>query len=141
MDGTKLIKEDKIKLEILVKEDFNPWAVSDASVFLRYCCPECEFQSKGLITFGEHAITNHHRSSVLFKPEETELKSEVAPDNSDDEDYDPLLVEAKVKIDQSEESSMLPVVTTVIERPLSNAIDIEGDVFICKKCLLLTKIL
>ena len=116
MDDTKLIEEDRIKLEILVKEDFNPWAVSDASVFLRYCCPECEFQSKGLITFGEHAITNHHRSSVLFKPEETELKYEIQDDinldNSDDENYDPLLVEPKEKINLtktiSEESVVEP---------------------------------
>ena len=91
---TKLLGDVRIKHEV-PEEDFNPWAVSDASVFLRYCCPECEFQSKGLITFGEHALTNHHRSSVLFKPEETELQCVNNADNSEAENCDPLLIEAK----------------------------------------------
>ena len=91
------VKEEKC--DIISHNDINPWNVSDASVFLKYSCPECEFQSKGLDTFGEHAIANHHRSSVLFKPEQTELKSELqdVSDYIDEDDY--MLVEPKVKID------------------------------------------
>ena len=130
------VKEEKC--DIISHNDINPWNVSDASVFLKYSCPECEFQSKGLDTFGEHAIANHHRSSVLFKPEQTELKSELqdVSDYIDEDDY--MLVEPKVKIDlantEQEKSSILPVVTPVFERPLSSTINVEGDVFVCKKC-------
>ena len=40
----------------------NPWDVSDASVFLKYCCPECDYQCTHLENFGEHAKTNHDLS-------------------------------------------------------------------------------
>ena len=40
----------------------NPWDVSDASVFLKYCCPECDYQCAHLDNFGEHAQTNHDLS-------------------------------------------------------------------------------
>ena len=58
--------DDDIK-ECDISHTINPWDVTDASVFLKYCCPECDFQSKGLSQFGEHALSNHDRSSVLFK--------------------------------------------------------------------------
>ena len=35
---------------------FNPWNVSDLSVFLRYCCPECDFKCKETHLFCDHSI-------------------------------------------------------------------------------------
>ena len=42
----KKIKEENLACcdPIAIKDrDENPWAVEDASVFLKYCCPECDF--------------------------------------------------------------------------------------------------
>ena len=36
------------------KIKFNPWAVTDASVFLKYCCPECDYTDKILELFKKH---------------------------------------------------------------------------------------
>ena len=47
-------------------QDSNPWAVSDASVFLKYCCPDCDYNHRELIVFSKHALENHKESSVLF---------------------------------------------------------------------------
>ena len=44
----------------------NPWDVSDPSVFLRYCCPECDFQAVELLGFSQHAVMNHILSETLF---------------------------------------------------------------------------
>ena len=30
-----------------IYDEINPWEVEDVSTFLKYCCPECEFQDKG----------------------------------------------------------------------------------------------
>ena len=45
---------------------FNPWAVTDASVFLKYCCPECEFNDPILQHFADHAVSYHPNASSLF---------------------------------------------------------------------------
>ena len=55
--------EPAIKLE---KFDENPWSVNDASVFLKYCCPECDYNSESLKVFSNHALQYHERSSTLF---------------------------------------------------------------------------
>ena len=44
----------------------NPWCVDDATAFLKFCCPECEYQIPDLYMFSEHAIRNHIKSVVLF---------------------------------------------------------------------------
>ena len=44
----------------------NPWDVTDASVFLQYCCPECDHRSKNLELFSDHALGNHPKSIKLF---------------------------------------------------------------------------
>ena len=49
----------------------NPWDVSNASVFLSYSCPECDFNSGELLAFSQHAIINHVLSNILF--EQTDL--------------------------------------------------------------------
>ena len=54
---------------VIKKEDFdtNPWSVDDASVFLKYNCPECDYNDGSLKVFSHHALENHVRSSILFK--------------------------------------------------------------------------
>ena len=52
----------------------NPWEVSDASVFLKYCCPECDYQFVQLEIFVIHATKYHDLSRNLF--EETKINSE-----------------------------------------------------------------
>ena len=62
----------------------NPWDVLDASLFLKYCCPECNHQSKELDNFTEHALRNHELSKILFDDKtfeqdgggDTEIKTE-----------------------------------------------------------------
>jgi hypothetical protein len=48
----------------------NLWRVKDASVFLKYCCPECEFVNQDLQSFTDHAIANHKDALVLFPHEQ-----------------------------------------------------------------------
>ena len=61
-----------------VKIDFtNPWAVSDASVFLRYCCPECEQTCLNLHDFTEHALKNHEKALTLFSDIKVEPFEEI----------------------------------------------------------------
>merc|ERR1712051_1120981 len=45
----------------------NPWNVPDASFFLKYSCPECDFQITHLNIFEVHATTQHELSSILFE--------------------------------------------------------------------------
>ena len=52
---------------------FNPWNVSDLSVFLRYCCPECDFKCEETHLFCEHAIDQHENSSALLKNQQCEI--------------------------------------------------------------------
>ena len=56
--------EPIIKMETC---DSNPWSVEDAAVFLKYCCPECEYNSEDLNVFSIHALENHERSTTLFE--------------------------------------------------------------------------
>ena len=44
----------------------NPWDVSDPAVFLKYCCPECDFKCGELLGFSQHAVINHVLSTTLF---------------------------------------------------------------------------
>ena len=60
--------------------DQNPWDVLDASLFLKYCCPECDHQCKELHGFAEHALSNHERSKVLFDKDSNIEKQEVKCD-------------------------------------------------------------
>ena len=62
------IKKEPVEIQLQnVEVDFNPWKVKDASVFLKYCCPECDFQSLELNRFSSHALENHLKSSTLFE--------------------------------------------------------------------------
>ena len=69
--GLEIMEDVKVKVDSPELVDFNPWAVSDASVFLRYCCPECSFQSSVLSQFSEHALSVHHdKAKTLFSDQE-----------------------------------------------------------------------
>ena len=46
---------------------FNPWDVPSAAVFLKYCCPECDYQVSDLPFFEEHASRNHELSRIFFR--------------------------------------------------------------------------
>ena len=45
----------------------NPWNVSDLSLFLRYCCPECEYKCEEAHFFCDHALDFHKNSNVLLE--------------------------------------------------------------------------
>ena len=63
----------------------NPWNVSDLSLFLRYCCPECDYKCEGAHLFCEHALDFHRNSNVLLenlrdKKSQTNMKQEMNDD-------------------------------------------------------------
>lgn len=99
----------------------NPWAVEDASVFLRYCCPECDTKCIQVEDFAKHAISNHTRSSTLFPPAtfvQAEFKSEASEevfDTQSDEEAIPSKTVPKLSN---------PDLKKVKEQP---PVDIEAD--------------
>ena len=78
----ELVHDTKPNLMFYEKKH-NPWAVENVSVFLKYHCPECEFNDDDLKIFTHHALKNHENASVLFssqeykEPEMPEVKVEV----------------------------------------------------------------
>ena len=40
--------------------------MSDATVFLKYCCPECDFKNDNFEDFSGHALENHVLANILF---------------------------------------------------------------------------
>ena len=67
-------------------KSLSPWAVENVSVFLRYCCPECDFNHLDLQHFSNHALENHAESILLFSNLQTAV--------------DPLL--SNIKIEEKE---------------------------------------
>ena len=63
-------KEPKVEYDF----EMNPWSVEDASAFLKYCCPECDYQILNLEMFSRHALQNHTKSKELFRIEKYEEK-------------------------------------------------------------------
>ena len=73
--------------------------MDDASVFLKFCCPECDYQIPDLQMFHNHAIGNHTKATVLFgfekskkqihiKQEQFELETnEISYDDYEDTSY------------------------------------------------------
>ena len=45
----------------------NPWNVHAVSMFLKYCCPECDYQISELDVFELHATSCHELSKILFE--------------------------------------------------------------------------
>ena len=57
----------KFDEKIIMKfDEDNPWSVGNASVFLKYCCPECEYSHQSLNIFSNHALENHNKAQLLF---------------------------------------------------------------------------
>ena len=87
-------------INLIEKDDFenNPWSVEDASVFLKYCCPECEYQILNYDMFSYHALENHIKSKALFEQIEEKEQSNIKPEvlNSDD-DYESDLDDEKMQ--------------------------------------------
>ena len=92
----------------------NPWNVTDASVFLKYCCPECDYTEQNLRIFSEHPLENHDLANTLFKKtrnkdfqEEEYVKFEV-PDEHMTEDLidndNKELIPESMKIDPNDSS-------------------------------------
>ena len=59
-------EEPSIKTE---SSDLNPWSVDNASVFLKYCCPECDYKNEELLIFTNHALEKHVNARLLFTPD------------------------------------------------------------------------
>ena len=55
----------------------NPWSVSDASVFLKYCCPECDYSNKNLPLFSKHALKNHVLANTLFNNDNDDSENQI----------------------------------------------------------------
>ena len=71
MDPTQIVQDAKVLLDEIDSEQLyaNPWDVSDASVFLNYCCPQCDHKSRSLESFADHAVQIHPkaRQSLFYK--------------------------------------------------------------------------
>ena len=76
-NGVSAMELDDEKLDIKI---FNPWNVSDLSVFLKYCCPECDFKCKEAHLFCDHAIHKHENSSALLNNEQYETSRNILVD-------------------------------------------------------------
>ena len=88
---TTIGKNEPLKIEDF---DDNPWSVDNASAFLKYCCPECEFSNQTLKIFTDHAVENHTKARRLFTPEnifkqiKLDIKSEDPEEGDQDESFD-----------------------------------------------------
>ena len=79
----------KDPLKIVKVEDCitsNPWAGKDFSAFIKYCCPECEFNNDDLQLFSQHAFENYTNAIALFSKDvanevRTDVKIEPLEDN------------------------------------------------------------
>ena len=62
-----------MEVNVKIEDSFsnNPWYVEDATAFLKFCCPECDYQIPDLQLFSDHAVCNHEKSTVLFGTETT----------------------------------------------------------------------
>ena len=74
IEQDKVIDVESINMDQNIETDIkketfetNPWSVNDASVFLKYCCPECEYHDGDLKVFSNHALENHERYYGLLR--------------------------------------------------------------------------
>ena len=65
MAETIVMNVNPVKLEEIDIDatEENPWSVEDVSVFLNYCCPECDYKNQDLNVFSEHALHNHFNAT------------------------------------------------------------------------------
>ena len=74
---------------VKVEDSFsnNPWYVDDATAFLKFCCPECEYQIPDLDMFAEHAVGNHTKAFALFGHEKDKNLQMIKEENLENYDY------------------------------------------------------
>ena len=71
------------------EQKYNPWAIGNASAFLKYCCPECEFQEPNLQFFTNHSLEKHPLAVHLFpdrkyiEPSRSDLDIEIKKECKD----------------------------------------------------------
>lgn len=49
-----------------MEEPVNPWTVETLTVYLFYCCPECDIKCSNEDSFVEHALTSHTQAREAF---------------------------------------------------------------------------
>ena len=107
-----ILKECDVKIEDSIQK--NPWSVDDASVFLKFCCPECDFQIPNLQMFSDHALENHIQSIVLFGSEKVKEKLLLKEEHYENEvDNDAFVEDQQMYIDDfsafsQDETSLSP---------------------------------
>ena len=47
----------------------NPWSIEMAKAFLKYCCSNCEYNTREAQDFSNHVKSNHFTSSMHFQIE------------------------------------------------------------------------
>ena len=82
----------------------NPWSVSDASVFLKYCCPECDYSNKNLPSFSKHALKNHVLASTLFNNDKDDSENQIVTivKSEDQENFKSEVTDGQIDIDTKE---------------------------------------
>ena len=53
--------------DIKEENESNPWLIENAEEFLKYCCANCDFNSKDLQDFSNHVSANHFTSNLFFQ--------------------------------------------------------------------------
>ena len=120
MDDTKVDNNQYVKVENGFES--NPWAVEDASVFLKYCCPECDFQIWNHDIFFAHALENHEKSIVLFGPR-TDIENLIV--KKEQLDYDEINVNEFLDVDEYD---------PLVEVKPSNSPSTQDGIFRCVRC-------
>jgi hypothetical protein len=99
----------------------NPWDVSDPSVFLKYCCPECDYSEQNLGIFSDHALKNHVNSIILFKMKPSDfVKCEIIEENLTDEtlynDYEEVIIPQNSEDFKLESQDLVDIKEEVLEK-------------------------
>ena len=58
---------EEVQMETVIKSEniySNPWLIENAELFLKYCCPECEYSSKDVNDFSRHMSENHISTNI-----------------------------------------------------------------------------
>ena len=113
----------------------NPWMVDNASVFLKYCCPECEFSNQDLQTFSDHAIENHKDALALFPVENLIVESKDAiPLKLQEQCESCLFVECvcnannqNVNLDKNEKLTTDTHANNINSLPVENTLEEQGQ--------------
>ena len=54
----------------------NPWSIENAEKYLKYCCPECIFNTKDFQDFSKHFSENHAIKRNSENPHKMPSKSD-----------------------------------------------------------------